>query len=311
MNEKKFIQTMGAIDDDLLVEAYSPIKKKSYRYFVPPVLVACLCLAIGLGIWMKGMNLNHSTLIVSEDYNLRLELPEHSSNISHQILKDDPDMPVLEANFTLDEKDYLCRMAKADRSVDLSANGEAIVCTMNWKTTKLDFHYEEQEDDFFWVSWYDAESGTQWALACKDSVSLLTTAEVLVQKMGYSMAVAPEGASEIAYRAVQYENLTIGETSFLKGDVQYTYRMAATGRIEEYFMDISEQPLTGKERLTNVRWCPARITIDANGQGKILWIDVVPGLLYSLTMDSNATEESLLEMAFLLYEPAQEPGTNK
>ena len=38
----------------------------------------------------------------------------------------------------------------------------------------------------------------------------------------------------------------------------------------------------------------------------LLWFDLVPGILYSMSMDSGASEEALLEMANSLFEPAQD-----
>jgi hypothetical protein len=54
-----------------------------------------------------------------------------------------------------------------------------------------------------------------------------------------------------------------------------------------------------------VSWCPARVYYNAGGEGKIVWFDIVPGLLYSLTMSNGASEKALEEMASQLYTPAQ------
>jgi hypothetical protein len=42
-----------------------------------------------------------------------------------------------------------------------------------------------------------------------------------------------------------------------------------------------------------------------DGSGKLVWFDVVPGLLYSLTMSDGASQSALLDMAQQLYTPAQ------
>ena len=52
-------------------------------------------------------------------------------------------------------------------------------------------------------------------------------------------------------------------------------------------------------------WCSARLSWNEDGSGKLVWFDLVPGLLYSLTMDSGASEQALMDMAAQLYEPAQ------
>ena len=50
----------------------------------------------------------------------------------------------------------------------------------------------------------------------------------------------------------------------------------------------------------------ARLAFDKNAGGKIVWFDPAPGLLYSLYMESGASEAALLDMADLLYDPAQD-----
>ena len=39
--------------------------------------------------------------------------------------------------------------------------------------------------------------------------------------------------------------------------------------------------------------------------GKVIWFNIAPGLLYSLTMDQSADEEALLRMAGQIYSPVQ------
>ena len=55
-----------------------------------------------------------------------------------------------------------------------------------------------------------------------------------------------------------------------------------------------------------VYWCRAKLNFDEGGQGKILWFDLVPGILYSMSMDRDASRETLLEMANDLFVPAQD-----
>ena len=57
---------------------------------------------------------------------------------------------------------------------------------------------------------------------------------------------------------------------------------------------------------SEVFWCSAKLRFNAGGQGKIVWFDVVPGILYSLSMDDGASEEALLDLANELFVPAQE-----
>ena len=57
--------------------------------------------------------------------------------------------------------------------------------------------------------------------------------------------------------------------------------------------------------LAKVLWCPAVISYDESGAGKITWFDVAPGLVYSLSADSGASRDALLDMVNRLFTPAQ------
>ena len=159
----------------------------------------------------------------------------------------------------------------------------------------------QAEDQTACVGWYEEESGMQWCLSGgTDALALMRTAQEIVNTLGYDMTVSPAEAENVSYQALELDGLSVGETVFTWNGITYTYRTAATGEIEENFADISgvegeyvEQPAG------EVLWCPARIYLDANGAGKIVWFDVVPGLLYSLHMDQDASVEALLDMAEL------------
>ena len=76
--------------------------------------------------------------------------------------------------------------------------------------------------------------------------------------------------------------------------------------VEENFADISGVEKTfAAETTAEIGWCSARLSFDENGEGKVVWFDPAPGLLYSLHMETGASEAALLDMAALLYDPAQ------
>ena len=309
MNKFRFLKTMQLIDDEFLEEAYNPIRRKSRHWHTSVAIVACISLFIGIGAWNMISGLNRVVTIMVSEYDFVLELPDNAKNVTHQIIGSDTDMPMLEASFSVDEQVYLCRMVNTEVPTDITSSDGITVSMMNWQTSDLSFQYRQQDEYESWISWYDDKADIQWCLSGQNPVSLLTTAEILVQKLGYSMAVVPDGAKAFSYKAIGFQDFTVGETGFVWEDVHYTYRMASTIKIEEYFADISDVVLFAQEYATEVLWCPARITIDESGYGKIVWFDVVPGLLYSLTMDACASEESLLEMAHMLFKPAQESNT--
>ena len=143
--------------------------------------------------------------------------------------------------------------------------------------------------------------------ASADSLEVLTTASQILRATGLNVTVAPDQADNITYNAFLLDGLTIAETTFQIDGITYAYRMAATIELLEDFKDISglTDPLD-EIRAGAVRWCRAKISFNESAQGKIIWFDVVPGILYSLSMDSGASETELLDMANQLFVPAQE-----
>ena len=81
--------------------------------------------------------------------------------------------------------------------------------------------------------------------------------------------------------------------------------MAATGQVELPFQDISGLPDYAVTEDAKILWCPAVISYDESGAGKITWFDVAPGLVYSLSADNSAGRDALLDMANRLFTPAQ------
>ena len=140
-----------------------------------------------------------------------------------------------------------------------------------------------------------------------DSLAVLTTASQILRSTGLDVTVAPEDAQDITYNAFLLDGLTVAETTFVLDEIRYSYRMAATTELLEDFQDISG--MTGPfERISagEVAWCRAKINYTEGGQGRIIWFDLVPGILYSMSMDSSASDEVLLELANELFEPAQD-----
>ena len=136
---------------------------------------------------------------------------------------------------------------------------------------------------------------------------MLTTASQILRSTGLDVTVAPEEATDITYNAFLLDGLTVAETTFVLDGIRFSYRMAATAELLEDFKDISgiEGPF---ERISagEVAWCRAKINYTEGEQGRIIWFDVVPGILYSMSMEQGASDETLLELANELFEPAQD-----
>ena len=155
--------------------------------------------------------------------------------------------------------------------------------------------------------------------------ALAEAAKILAEQRGCSLSVnrtglrlelcplggqlnnAPEGAGDIHYNAFHLDGLAVGETTFTLDGVSCAYRIALTYDTSSDFADISGVAEEFDHRAeAEVGWCPARLAWNDGGAGKVVWFDVVPGQLYSLSVDAGAGRESLLDLASQLFLPAQD-----
>ena len=278
MNKKGFDIWMNSIDNQYLEEAAKiPKRSRRYRYLA---LAAAACL-----------------FFASTGLLYRYTIQQNNS----------PDDTITREYFAKGGADYTVLSCEATEPTDISGMETADAEPLVWYAGGLEFKLCSTRDTV-WTSWYDYTTGTQWCLISDtSSLALLTTAKDMVEELGYHIAVAPENATDITYDAFRLNDLVVAETTFLLDDVRYSYRMAATYEISEDFSDISGTgELYSSHKTSEVGWCPARIYYTENGYGKIIWFDIVPGLLYSLSMETNASEETLLSLAHDLFTPAQD-----
>ncbi|MGN1143621.1 MAG: hypothetical protein ACI4SU_03570, partial [Anaerovoracaceae bacterium] len=216
----------------------------------------------------------------------RMILPEEAEAATYEVLDGGT---AVEADFTLDGETYTCRAKKTT---------EAAV--------------PAGEDD--WVAWYTEEEEVLYVLAGGGENSdgtLLTTARQIMNRLGYDMDVAPQNARNIMYITFALdpgdgtEALETAETSFTVDGIRYAYRTAGTGQV--VLQDISGMEDQDYENHSSVElgWCAAEAFWTEGGAGKLIWLDLAPGLAYSLTMDTGASKDALTEMAETLYTPAQ------
>jgi hypothetical protein len=304
MNEERFKKLMSAIDDDLLEQAQQkPSMKKGVALHLL-AMAACLCIVIGL-LWSpveKGQN-----KIMLEDLQVlgyQMNLPTTAESVDYALvnLGDAYAVPMAQATFVQNGAVYVCRAQKTETPADLTQMGDTVVSDMTWRSDNMELLLSQSETTSC-VSWYEPREGIQWCLQTEDDpLELINTASQIIMQLGYQMAVAPEGAEEITYAAFMVEEMTTAETTFIYDGILYSYRTAGSVRMA----DLSEKEIAGAVTETaKLGWCNAELVYVEGGQGKILWYDVAPGLLYSLYMESGASYEALLTMADELYTPAQ------
>ena len=232
-------------------------------------------------------------------------LPEGASGASYGIIDSGSGgIPLAQVDFSYQEDSYTLRALKSGESTDISGLyadwGEAL----EWQSGQLSIQYNSM-DGTGWIGWYDGE--TQWCLSASDGADapLVNTAYSIMQTLGYDVDVAPEGL-------LMWSTAPNPETvwpwppcAFTLDGVRWTYSMAATGQVELPFQDISGLPDYAVTEDAKVLWCPAVISYDESGAGKITWFDAAPGLVYSLSADSGASRDALLDMVNRLFTPAQ------
>lgn len=319
MNEKRFLFLMEAVDDGLLEEAQLPVKKS--RPWLRTLGTAAACLAVILSVYFWSVSVggpdtgdtdtenpaNEATLAEIRQLGYSLPVPSGAQDISYALVDDGSgDTPMAEVTYTSGSSTYSLRALKAGRAQDISGMEQEWTQSLDWKAGTLQMQMRQSDTDA-WVGWYAADAGVQWCLSGgEDALSLLHTAQSLLETLGYGVAEAPEEAENILYNAFALDRFAVGETAFTLDGVHYSYRMAQTWEISKNFADISGMDGSFQnEAAVEIAWCPARLYYDDGGAGKVVWFDVVPGLLYSLSMDRDASEEALLAMANQLFDPAQ------
>lgn len=294
MNREHFDLVMHAVDDALLEEAQSPIRHR--RKSIWWAIAACLILVLTLPLLRP--HTGQVTLSVLREQGYPLALPEQAQNTRYELVSLEG-QNAARATFTLGQTEYTCTLLKAEYPAEPE---EGSLC---WRAGDVELTLLEQDSDTT-VRWY--ADNTQWQLSAHAQArEVLTTASQVLEITGMNVTVAPAEARDITYNAFRMGELTVAETTFTLEGIPCTYRMAATTELREDFSDISgvDEPfahvLPGE-----IRWCRAKLSFNEGERGKVIWFDLVPGILYSLSVETDASQELLLELAGALFDPAQD-----
>lgn len=315
MKSSRFDLLMTSVDDSLLEEALQPCSGSRKLSKLIILTAACLCLMIGAYFFFQRQptatpdeNAVFAKDLQAFDYDLPL-LEGHTYSVDYALYDygTEYSVPLAEAILTTpDHHTYIVRSLKTPTSTDISGmttQTEPLI----WAYGPLEFRLCTNQSSSY-ISWYSSEMQLQYCISANtDTSTLLQTAADIVKILGYQMAISPEGATDIVYQTFLYKGLTVSETSFVWNDATFYFRMASTMDVNIPFEDISgTTTLFQNSRSCEVLWCPAEIFSSQENGGKIIWFDVVPGLLYSLTTEDTIEEEQLLSMAEALFVPAQD-----
>ena len=297
----KFQLLMNAVDDDLLEEAMTPVKRRNPMPWIGTAIAACLVLVIGLSTLPGRAPAVTADQLSSMGYEMKL--PAQAEKIRYEVVSQ-AEQQAAQASFVIQGTRYIYQAVKTQTQQQLANNNGLVLA---WNAGNLNIQLLSSAATTS-VSWYLEDDQTQCYLTARaDTREVLTTASQILRATGLDVTVAPDNAKNITYNAFRIDGLTVAETTFQIDGITYAYRMAGTTELLENFTDISGLDNSFSEIAAGeVFWCRAKLRFDEGGQGKILWFDLVPGILYSMTMDSGASEEALLDMANSLFVPAQE-----
>ena len=316
MNDNRMKRWMDAIDDDLLEEAQRPLPRggAARRW---GALAACFCAAaLALALWQpwsagigdntagadadfgamdKSFSVAMPPVSDAELLSASLALPEGASLTSDYRWRQDGEGAVTGVSCTvlLDGYDYDYSAAYASQPLPAP---DGTLPTDTYQVNGLTLLVYDDGA----VGWYDTSAGIQWYCVAWDGGAPLVTAFTLMDAQYYTVPTAPEGADVLGYDLFDLDGSTVTEVSFTLDGVTWHYRMAPTLDVSETIPDISDftgGSLTAEGRL---RWCPTVLRWDAGGAGCIIWRDIAPGLAYSLTADTGASEKTLADMAALV-----------
>ena len=313
MNTDRMKRWMDAIDADLLEEAQRPLPHggAAVRW---GALAACLCAAaLALALWqpwnadlITGAGDNAMSKGPAPDQfaacdavrplSATMALPAGAELTSDYDLQrgDDGAVTAVSCTVSLDGAEYAYTAAYAS---DVAADDALLSWASNGLTLLL---YDGS------VSWYDSAAGVEWSLSGDDGQAVLNMAGDIIGAQTFAFPSAPAGAADVSYAAFPLDGVTVLEVSFTADGVRWHYRMAPTDDVSAAIPDISAFSGGAQTAEGQLRWCPTSLRWDEGGAGCIIWRDIAPGLVYSLSADSAASEKTLADMAALVFKPAQE-----
>ena len=130
-----------------------------------------------------------------------------------------------------------------------------------------------------------------------------STPEEILETLGITFNI-PSDAVDVTYHIIDMEDGSpLAEALFRRGDLELTYRIrpsAQFGDISGMYYDwMTVTPV-------EVSYCSGEVRYIEGEQGVCLWYDTVPGLMYSVAVETGASGEMLLELANELYVPAND-----
>jgi len=130
-----------------------------------------------------------------------------------------------------------------------------------------------------------------------------SSAEEILETLGMTLNV-PADAQNASYSIIDIEDVNpIAEAKFTRDNVEYTYRIRSAAAFEDVSGAYYDWKIVNQ---IEISYCSGEVRLIEGAEGICLWYDPVPGLMYSLYVNTGASEEGLLSMANELYIPAKD-----
>lgn len=157
------------------------------------------------------------------------------------------------------------------------------------------------------------------------------TYEEMMEATGIDIS-APDESEDVVYAVidgVSEDQSPIAQVEFECGDKEYCYRAQSTS-VTSMTADVDQNEVDPSKLLESLEKCTnagaalagmyckwkACALVDVDGrdgviafnegkEGMIAWLDVVPGIMYSLTTEEDANQQDLMAMAEMLFVPMQ------
>lgn len=315
MNGIDLYRAIGGINDDFILEAAQAQKRKDARFKYFLTAAACFCFIIGgIFAWKPWISTNpvrkSNAAEIHQLLGSDMGVPEGASDISYSIisLENSNEHDMAQAKFTLNNLTYTYRVLETSAPQDISGASYDWDSTAKCSIAGMPGVVSLANGAVGKVEWYSEKNGFQRCLLTNDNPtkdSLIVTADEIMETLGYDMDVAPKGSEDVTYSITRmgkdhYNDMA--ETEFTINGVHCSYRTLATDHVEN---------ITGIDKdwschaQAEIGWCSADLYWEEGKDGYILWYDAAPGLLYSLSIDSCASQDKLISMAKELYTPAQ------
>lgn len=128
------------------------------------------------------------------------------------------------------------------------------------------------------------------------------TQEEMVQETGIDLQL-PAEAENVKFFVLTVDDTKTSQANFTYNGKEYTYRVASTSEFEAADKSGLNYEWANTET-THVDYCEATVST-CDQAGVIYWIDVVPGINYTLGCNAAVTAEELIEVANQCFVPMQ------